>query len=553
MNDTTDIPDKTELERQQLYLTNEKIKQETKKLEKDSAPDKWWSSIVKNIVAIGGIVTVAATSYGLWDSYDKTIVDRKNARSTEQHTQLEEAITRLESTSTISKLIGVSVLSDYLSARNPSFHHQVLFTVASLVATEQDLQTQTAVADMISAVPTANISGDDWQYFQDILASQSRALMKKGELYKHRQFGIDDIKSSSEERSARFVSKLILNNIRTNVAPGYLNYSGIYCEYCDFHDVTFPKGTNFSGAVLDHANFRNASLEGALFDNADLGDANFSQAYLSGAKFRSLSLTNASDQDDTPQMTATPYIGHISSLLETRASIIIRLPNFSCANLENARFDNNALFPTAPMAQRQFAKGDDAKPGWPKTVSDFVKQRANNKSPTQFSVAVAHPVKFYKANLRGAQLGLARYFGISDRDGDGENGIYRALVVKAAEFDILQGDLSDDTLKIEPAKAEGEKSGKPDTDSDSSIGAAQRDRLHVQELLKASFYLATIDQAVLPPGIADFLKTSPPQEVDYRRAFRNFPGNTDPDLKCTTRAAPANSGSATAEKSETRQ
>ena len=194
--------------RSQLYLTNEKIRQQTRKLAKESAPDKWWSSIVKNIVAIGGVVTVAATSYGLWDSYDKTIVDRKNARATEQHTQLEEAIASLEKPSTISKLIGVSVLSDYLSPRNKSFHHQVLFTVASLVATEQDLQTQTAVADMIAAVPPANIDPGDWLYFQDILASQSRALMKKGELDKHRQFGLDDIKPSSEERSARFVSKI---------------------------------------------------------------------------------------------------------------------------------------------------------------------------------------------------------------------------------------------------------------------------------------------------------------------------------------------------------
>jgi uncharacterized protein YjbI with pentapeptide repeats len=525
MNDTTDIPDKTELERQQLYLTNEKIKQETKKLEKDSAPDKWWSSIVKNIVAIGGIVTVAATSYGLWDSYDKTIVDRKNARSTEQHTQLEEAITRLESTSTISKLIGVSVLSDYLSARNPSFHHQVLFTVASLVATEQDLQTQTAVADMISAVPTASISGDDWQYFQDILASQSRALMKKGELHRHRQFGFDDIKSSNDERSARFVSKLILDNIRNNVAPGYLNYSGIYCEHCDFHGVTFAKGTDFSGAVLDHANFHDASLEGALFDNADLGEVNFSQAYLSGAKFRSLSPASIPDTDGAPPMTATPYIEHISSLLETRAAIVIRLPNFSCANLQNASFDNNALFPSAPMAQRLFAKGDDVKPGWPKTVSNFVKQRAVNGSPVSFSVAPAHPAKFYKADLRGAHLELARYFVISARD---SGGIHHAVYSKAGEFEVQQGSLSDDMLKIEPEKKE-----------DAPLAPDEQSRGFFQRSLKASYYLATIDQAGLPPGIADFLKKSPPAEDDYRGEFRNFLGNTDPDLKCTPRTAAA--------------
>lgn len=539
MSDTTDMPDRAELERQQLYLTNEKIKQETRKLEKDSAPDQWWSSIVKNIVAIGGVVTVAATAYGLWDSYDKTIVDRKSARATEQHTQLEEAITRLESTSIISKLVGVSVLSDYLSVRNRSFHHQVLFTVASLVATEQDLQIQTAVADMIAAVPAANIGGDDWLYFQDILASQSRALMKKGELNKRRQFGLDDITPSSEERSARFIGKLIQNNIRANVAPGYLNYSGIYCEYCDFHAVTFPTGTSFAGAVLDHADFRDASLEGAVFDNADLGEANFSQAYLGGAKFRSLNPTNVSDQDDAPQMTATPYIAHISSLLEGRASIVIRLPNFSCANLENARFDNNALFPSSPMAQREFAIGDDAKPGWPKTVSDFVKQRANGTSPAKFSVAVAHPVKFYKANLQGAHLELARYFVVAERNADHNSGLSRGLILKAAEFDVLEGDLSSQAFELPPEKKEDDKAGTPAADPATTVTRAQHEALRVQQLLKASYYMAALDQATLPPGLADFLKKSPPVEADYQREFRNILGNPDPDLKCTTRAAAA--------------
>ena len=68
------LPDKEALERQQLYLTNKKLEQETK-------PEKWWSKLVKNAIAFGGLVTLAATAYGIYDSYNKTMVDRERAAS----------------------------------------------------------------------------------------------------------------------------------------------------------------------------------------------------------------------------------------------------------------------------------------------------------------------------------------------------------------------------------------------------------------------------------------------------------------------------------------
>jgi hypothetical protein len=139
------LPDKETLERQQLYITNEKLRLETRKLEREAEPDKWWRHLAKNIVAVGGIATIAATVYGVWDSYDKTIVDRERARIADQRTQFEDAIKRLESPSTISKLVGVSVLSGHLTANGKELHRQLLFTFAGLMATEQDVQTQEAV------------------------------------------------------------------------------------------------------------------------------------------------------------------------------------------------------------------------------------------------------------------------------------------------------------------------------------------------------------------------------------------------------------------------
>jgi uncharacterized protein YjbI with pentapeptide repeats len=527
MTDPADLPNKDELERQQLYLANEKIKLENRKLEKESAPERWWSNIVKNIVAVGGVLTVAATAYGLWDSYDKTITDRKSARITEQRNRFEEAIKRLEGTGTISKLVGVSVLSGYFTRANKEFHHQLLFTLASLVATEQDVQTQAAVADLVSAIPSANIDEDNWLYFQDILASQSRALIAKGSLYEHRQFGMDDVAVSPDERLARFVGKLISINIHSGVVRKYLNYAGIYCEDCDFRGVTFPKAVNFTGAVLDRADFRDATLEEATFDNADLGGVNFAQAYLHGARFRTINPKNASEKDGVKQLVATPYLYHIGSLLATHARIVITMPNFSCANLENARFDNNALFAVLPMAQRTFAKGDDAKAGWPKTVPDFIKEKAD-KSPTQFEVAYVHPVKFFKANLKGAQLGTALYFTIINR-GDFPEEFTSSVYKEAAEFDIVQGGIEDDVLQIEPEKKDSEKKGSQ---------ASRSGLVQAQQLFRASYYQTSLDQAVLPDGFGDFLKKLPPSQGDYTRAFRG----SEADLKCTPRVAPTPDG-----------
>jgi hypothetical protein len=159
------VPNKEELEREQLRLTNEKLKIETHKLQQDAKPEKWWSKVSKNALAFGGMVTIAATAYGIWDSYDKTIVDRERGRAdrertrfADQRTRFEDAIKRLESPSTISKLVGVSVLSGYLDASNKEAHRQILFTLAGLMATEKDPQTQAAVIDLMASIPKTDRS-----------------------------------------------------------------------------------------------------------------------------------------------------------------------------------------------------------------------------------------------------------------------------------------------------------------------------------------------------------------------------------------------------------
>src|SRR5262249_42958291 len=135
---------------------------------------------------------------------------------------------------------------------------------------EKDPQTQAAVIDLMTSISKDGpIALADWRYFQDMLVTQSRALVAKGDLAHHRQFQSAS-PLTDDERAARTVGKLIASNVRKGVMADYPNYRGIYCEECDFHGVAFPHGADFTGAILDRSNFSGARLEAAVFDNAEL-------------------------------------------------------------------------------------------------------------------------------------------------------------------------------------------------------------------------------------------------------------------------------------------
>jgi uncharacterized protein YjbI with pentapeptide repeats len=528
MENASEIPQTAELEREQLALNVERLKIENKKLARESEPEKWWSKLTKNVLAFGGIATVIGTTYGLYDSYTKTITERTHARVAEARGQFEDAVKRLEANGTVSKLVGVAILGGYFKPENKDFHAQVLFTLGGLAATEQDMQTQTALADLITGIPAGVISEKDWYYFQDVLASQSRALVSKGDLYRHRQFAIEGVTPSSEELSARFVGKLIAINARKGVAKEYSNYSGIYCAGCDFHGVVFPRRTSFSSSILDNANFGVAHLEEAVFDNADLGGTNFVNAYLGNSYFRSLSAEAIKGQPVTEEIerrTITPFLLHAGALLETRATITVSMPDFSCANLESANFDHFGLIPVPPMAERKFAKGDDAKPGWYKTVPQYIRDDAIRLSSKSFEVALVRPAKFYMANLNGAQLGSSRSFIYSYKD-ESPDRFGSGFGMDFGEPSVsLSSAVVDEVLKVRSETTEAEKKRATDPKPDFPDDLTSEQRRHFQDQLQATFFQITAnEQTKLPGGIADFLK--------------NFPGKSYRGVKCDPALTP---------------
>ncbi len=528
------LPGKEELEREQAYLANQKTRIEIRKLEQEAKPERWWLKLAKNVVAVGGILTVAATGYGIWDSYNKTIddrekarIDRERTRAAEQRVRFEDAIKRLESASTISKLVGVSVLSGYLTPTNKALHQQIFFTLAGLMSTEKDFQTQTAVIDLVAAAPNDGaIASEDWQYFQQTLISQNRALMEKGELADRRHV----FPTSDEERAARTLAKLIALIARKGVVPGHKNYRRIYCVDCDFRGVRFPPEADFTAAVLDGANFGGAILPSAIFDNAELIRTKFVEADLRNAKFRSFDeagVMNAEAKADRVPFGRTMYLDRFAAGLDANAVIEIYMPNFSCANLEEANFDRHALFPAYFNTPRVYNKGGKASPKWLTNLPSYLKDDLEKESKINFSATSFYPPKFLKSNIRNTKLDLTRFFSLFATNEKLFMNYSQSLTI--AGFTSAQGTLRGDHFDAQKKDAKG--------------ASSNQDADFFQQRMRASFYLSNFTSALLPDDLRKLLDRTAASERDYRVTYSAhgflamiFPQELDPDLHCTPRS-----------------
>ena len=509
------LPDSAELEKLQLHLTNEKLKIETAKLAREVQPERWWLKLGKNVLALGGLATVAGTLYGVWDSYNKTIDDRERTRVATQRTRFEDAIKRLESTSTISKLVGVSILSGYLNSANSDAHRQILFTLSGLMATEKDFQTQVAVIDLVTSLTgEKEIKPSDWHYFQEMLVSQSRALVEKSALATARYDRPPSSKGSDEESSARTVGKLISAIARTGVLKNYADYRGIYCIGCDFRNTAFPAFADFTNAVLEGANFSGATLRDATFDNADLSGANFVEADLRNARFRNLDETYFSNLDRrnerVPEGRWTLSLHHLLRALKVRPYVAVDMPNFSCANMKGVDFGTRALFPAFTNIRRSYVIDRSDPSEWDKHVTEYMKQQAKrNAGKYEFTAVRVEPPNFFKADLTGANLGKTKYFSLisSDQRRTLDHYMLGGWGRPVEDMMLWEVDLDPDkALKWPPEAVKEGAAVDGDDNGNKDRAAEQREVESLQRRLRAAFHEAEIDKATLPPGLLVFLK-----------------------------------------------
>jgi uncharacterized protein YjbI with pentapeptide repeats len=502
---------------------------------------------------VGGVFTVAATAFGIWDSYNKTLVDREKTRISEardrdraadererariadQRARFEDAIKRLELPNTISKLVGVSILSGYLGSTNDEAHRQVLFTLAGLLASERDPQTVAAVIDLVASLPAEGpITRPEWHYFQDMLATQSRALIAKSDLYRHRHYqSALPLQSATplndDERAAATVGKVMTMNVRKGAVPDYTNYRGIYCGSCDWRGIVFPPRADFSNAVLDHANFSGATLVGALFDDAELLGTSFVEADLRKTYFRSLGLdVNGDIGGSIRPILRTMYLDHAASALGANATIDLKMPNFSCANLEGANFDRHALLPVTIELKRVYDINDEQRPLWYENVPATIKDEA--KPREEFSAIRVLPPKFFRANLANAEMKEIRFFDFSNHDDD-PIVMGAGRYIKIGDIWSKQGyDIDDEALR----SGEGEELYNPEIKVDGLVSFRRR--------LRATFYGAELEHASLPENVKNFLKERRGSNIDYSAVFvgptyfsSNNLNRTDTDWNCVPR------------------
>jgi uncharacterized protein YjbI with pentapeptide repeats len=264
-------------------------------------------------------------------------------------------------------------------------------------------------------------------------------------------------------------------------------------------------------------------LDAALFDNAALVTTKFVEADLRGARFRSLdvlalnSVASGEGNDRVP-FARTAYLDHIAGALSVNATVDMRMPNFSCANLEGANFDYHAIFPGV-MTVRRSPKGPTDKPG-----RDAVQP------------AVAGPPKFLKANIRDAHFEKARFFTFSQST-DSSKYMKSTTSAIAEELFFQQGDMTDNAFQIE-AENTGNSSAKGREDNaPREVKDVDRDLLFFQQRIRAAFYQVELEHAFLPENVANFLKRSIPTFGDFETVFRTPGGSSalDPDLQCTPR------------------
>jgi len=535
---TTAPPDRAALELRQIELTNQKLEVETRKLGKDCEPARGWERLGKGAVAFGAVVSIIATLIGLIYSFDKTIEERQQTRRADERARFEQAITRLEKTLTLSKLVGLSVLNGYATSADSQVRRQTLFTLAGFAGTETDVQGQTALADLVAGLPSrGSLTGDDWSYFQGLLVSQSRSLTDKADLVRKRQLS-DDLQVSPltpDEKTAHALGTLIAAIARRGVAPNYIDYADIYCADCDFTHVVFPKGVDFSSSVLDDTDFSGATLRDARFDNAELPLAQFVEADLSGASFRStysVYLRTAVPNGAPVPLGRTMYLRHLVSALSVDATVWIGMPNFSCANLTGAQFSGHALFPIPVTAGRKYSRrlaNSHAKvPAWYSNVSQHVLDRADEEDPTVFVPLRVVPPKFFKARLGGAHLEEAQFFSIGDNASEGYFKTYS--YTKAAEFEFLEGYVSEVLWEMLPAD-----SPRPWPDVNLPVHNKMDAARVFQSTLRGIFYSTEWGTAVLSKEMRDSLTRSPPTKADFSRVFSSPSMSVDPDLRCTPR------------------
>ncbi len=159
-----------------------------------------------------------------------------------------------------------------MKTENPEEEQEIYFGLLGQLAEEIDPVVRVSMSNVLASIDLKTLNAEARKALLKFAVSESRALVSAGNLRAERMFGNEsNIAPGSVEARASAIAHAIQILVR---ADARVDFSGIYCRFCDFSDIDLHSA-NFRGSILADARFLRSSLVDADFSDADLIDSSF--------------------------------------------------------------------------------------------------------------------------------------------------------------------------------------------------------------------------------------------------------------------------------------
>jgi uncharacterized protein YjbI with pentapeptide repeats len=292
-----------------------------------------WAKAIAGPVAVFGLC---------WTMYI-AISQRGDARRERDDERFDRAITRIGSTQVPERLTGIAGLGQFLNSSEPERQAQSLQYLVNAAVIEQDPTVRSAILEIFDGLAKSPAAQQALGIALTSARDKNRAILKR---YVGRYFatplvgrlpsgpGYTEVpigKLSAEEQAPLETTASIMAAL-IRAGAKIPDLSQTYCVECQFGfddksvDLSY---TNFDGAYLRRADFRNADLSGSSFHNADLVGTGFISANLRAAKL-------------TEDLLITPW-QELAAMAGNNLHLMYGA-NFACADLYEADFSGRSIF-----------------------------------------------------------------------------------------------------------------------------------------------------------------------------------------------------------------
>jgi len=502
------------MRRNKEHLRQQKLALEIEALQDKLSPRQLRWERIRIASALGGVVTaivgIIAFTWTIWQGLEQ-LEQQRQAQSEER---LQIAITRLQSSTSNERYIGVIALQQFLTPSHRVHHRQVLLTLASQLAADLDQTVREAIVDVFGGIDAAIVAKPDISAGLELMTSRSRLLIAENDL---RQLTLTDGPwELPEDKSSHLaVAQSVGHGIAKLVGKnsGFKDLSEIYCVRC-----------NFSGGQLSDAIFDGAVLSLANFRRADLRQASFRDAVLEGTEFISADLSSA-DLSGRSTMGSSGFFG-LASLFDrdvrdefyalTRTTYG---PLFNCAILTDAVFHHRTLLAFLPEEDYGPVLVDwrsNAEPGW---LASFTHA---DLTGADFRYAAA--IGLFKSAEPEQEEEDAKSDAAQQEEADEDDTPIPVLEVSYSTFSGWPLAVAASATRKLPGPPEGFSFFELDFGNESKLSEAAPGFANSFRYLEKSFAGSNWEQATLPAALRDFLAAPDTLTKLDGGSYQRYPG-----------------------------